>query len=233
MARLHTNAQGTWIQQTVSEPTVVGEAHVAVARAAVEDSEMIMNNKQKIALAITIVVIALGVGLIAYLRMRAPEGDDALLLNTINPNNQGAVDQGTATSGDGEAAVQISSVSTSGMQVNNFAVPVSPENIEPIGFGEVATSTNTTSSGGTVESPALPTSTASVSDGIDPPPDAGEQILPDADADTIPDVEESRYGTDPKKADTDGDGFSDADEIKNGYNPLGTGKCAVTTCLIN
>ena len=55
----------------------------------------------------------------------------------------------------------------------------------------------------------------------------------DSDSDTIPDTEEARYGTDPNKADTDGDGYTDADEIKNGYNPLGEGRCAVSTCIIN
>ncbi|MCA9391198.1 MAG: hypothetical protein KC582_03005 [Candidatus Magasanikbacteria bacterium] len=55
----------------------------------------------------------------------------------------------------------------------------------------------------------------------------------DSDSDSIPDTEEARYGTDPNKADTDGDGFNDADEIKNGYNPLGEGRCAVSTCIIN
>lgn len=205
-----------------------------VVLAAVVDSEMIMNNKQKIALAITVVVIALGVGLIAYLRMRAPEGDDALLLNVANPNNPGSASQGAVTSSNGEAGVQISSVSTSGIHINNFAVPASPENVEPVGFGEAATSTNTTSSNGVVESPALTTSTVSSSDAIDPPPDAvaSEQVLPDADSDTIPDTEEVRYGTDPNKKDTDGDTFTDADEIKNGYNPLGSGRCAVSTCII-
>jgi hypothetical protein len=41
------------------------------------------------------------------------------------------------------------------------------------------------------------------------------------------------FGTDPRKADTDGDTFPDADEIKNGYNPLGPGQCTVKNCVIN
>jgi len=32
------------------------------------------------------------------------------------------------------------------------------------------------------------------------------------------------YKTDPLLADTDGDGYSDGSEVKNGYNPLGPGK---------
>lgn len=59
------------------------------------------------------------------------------------------------------------------------------------------------------------------------------EVSVDSDFDTIPDTEETLFGTDPNKADTDGDGFNDADEIKNGYNPLGEGRCAVSTCIIN
>ncbi len=47
---------------------------------------------------------------------------------------------------------------------------------------------------------------------------------PDADKDGLPDEMEELFGTDPKKADTDGDGFNDYSEIENGYNPLGAGK---------
>lgn len=46
----------------------------------------------------------------------------------------------------------------------------------------------------------------------------------DADADGLTDVDEKKYGSDPKKADSDGDGFSDSAEVKNGYNPAGPGK---------
>ena len=36
--------------------------------------------------------------------------------------------------------------------------------------------------------------------------------------------EEDYYQTDPEKADTDGDGYLDGQEVKNGYNPNGPGK---------
>lgn len=42
----------------------------------------------------------------------------------------------------------------------------------------------------------------------------------DSDHDGLNDVDEIRYGTNPKKADTDLDGFIDGDEVKNGFNPL-------------
>ena len=46
----------------------------------------------------------------------------------------------------------------------------------------------------------------------------------DSDFDGISDADEvSAWGTDPKKKDTDGDGFADGIEVLNGYNPLGEG----------
>ena len=48
--------------------------------------------------------------------------------------------------------------------------------------------------------------------------------LIDSDFDGLSDYEEVRvYGTDPLNADTDGDGYKDGDEVKNGYNPNGDG----------
>jgi len=47
----------------------------------------------------------------------------------------------------------------------------------------------------------------------------------DSDGDGLTDYEETNfYKTSPSVADTDGDGFSDGSEVKNGFNPLGTGK---------
>jgi len=45
----------------------------------------------------------------------------------------------------------------------------------------------------------------------------------DQDDDGLSDTEESFYGTNPGKADTDGDGYGDKIEIENGFNPLGAG----------
>jgi sortase (surface protein transpeptidase) len=46
----------------------------------------------------------------------------------------------------------------------------------------------------------------------------------DADSDQLTNINEYTYGTDPTKADTDGDGFSDYDEIKHYFDPLLSGK---------
>lgn len=45
----------------------------------------------------------------------------------------------------------------------------------------------------------------------------------DSDADNLSDDLEKALGTDPGKKDSDGDGFDDYSELKNNYNPLGTG----------
>ncbi len=42
----------------------------------------------------------------------------------------------------------------------------------------------------------------------------------DSDNDGLSDIDEIRYGTDPKGADSDFDGFIDGDEVKNGFDPV-------------
>lgn len=46
----------------------------------------------------------------------------------------------------------------------------------------------------------------------------------DSDKDGLDDYLEEMFGTDPDKADTDGDGFTDGQEVAQGFNPLGKGK---------
>lgn len=54
--------------------------------------------------------------------------------------------------------------------------------------------------------------------GVDPTPDFTHGA--DGDRDGLTDRAEASYGTDPKKADTDGDGWSDGDEVlKYGSDP--------------
>lgn len=50
------------------------------------------------------------------------------------------------------------------------------------------------------------------------------EAIKDTDNDGLTDQQEIIYGTDLNNPDTDGDGFKDGDEVKNGYNPKGAGK---------
>jgi hypothetical protein len=47
-----------------------------------------------------------------------------------------------------------------------------------------------------------------------------QNIFLDSDQDGLSNAEEKIYGTDPNKADTDGDGYTDGAEVKSGYDPL-------------
>ncbi len=49
----------------------------------------------------------------------------------------------------------------------------------------------------------------------------------DSDNDGLSDALEDALGTDPNKTDTDGDGYSDKEEIENNFNPLGAGAFAI------
>lgn len=48
-------------------------------------------------------------------------------------------------------------------------------------------------------------------------------VMIDADGDGLSDDAEKRIGTNTEKSDSDNDGYSDWDEVKNNFNPLGTG----------
>jgi hypothetical protein len=48
----------------------------------------------------------------------------------------------------------------------------------------------------------------------------------DLDLDGLTNAQEKIYGTNPFKADTDGDGFLDGEEVEHNYNPLGSGRLA-------
>ena len=55
------------------------------------------------------------------------------------------------------------------------------------------------------------------------PEDCEEEFRVDTDNDGLFDDEEAQYGTDINNPDSDGDGYLDGDEVKNGYNPMGEG----------
>ena len=58
-------------------------------------------------------------------------------------------------------------------------------------------------------------------------------LMIDNDMDGLPDDLEKRLGTDPTKMDTDGDGYSDGEEVKNGRNPLGEGELESKISLVD
>lgn len=70
---------------------------------------------------------------------------------------------------------------------------------------------------------ATPDITALPSNTPEPAPLDSSDVA-DPDEDGLTNAEERFYGTDPVKADTDGDSYNDSDEVRNGYNPLGEGK---------
>lgn len=51
----------------------------------------------------------------------------------------------------------------------------------------------------------------------------------DNDLDGLTNLEEYKYGTNPRNADTDGDTYKDGAEVEKGYNPNGSGKLESTT----
>ncbi len=55
-------------------------------------------------------------------------------------------------------------------------------------------------------------------------PEGSVDFSKDSDNDGLADELEKIYGTDLNNPDTDGDGFKDGEEVKNGYNPKGPGK---------
>lgn len=55
----------------------------------------------------------------------------------------------------------------------------------------------------------------------------------DTDSDGLCDKLEDGLGTDKNKADTDGDGFKDGEEVKGNYNPLNNGKLNYNLSLVN
>lgn len=52
---------------------------------------------------------------------------------------------------------------------------------------------------------------------------ASDSAVVDTDHDSLTDVQEVKYGTNPAAADTDGDGHSDGEEVAHGYDPLVSG----------
>ncbi|MBU1177593.1 right-handed parallel beta-helix repeat-containing protein [Patescibacteria group bacterium] len=60
-------------------------------------------------------------------------------------------------------------------------------------------------------------------------PNDASDATADGDSDGLNNLEEYKYNTIPDNSDTDGDGFKDGEEVKNGYDPRGTGKLSNST----
>ena len=58
-------------------------------------------------------------------------------------------------------------------------------------------------------------------------------IVIDSDGDGLADDTEERIGTDKNNIDSDDDGYNDGEEVKNGYNPLGSGAIKETLAAID
>ncbi|MDD3285128.1 MAG: hypothetical protein PHG95_00590 [Patescibacteria group bacterium] len=119
---------------------------------------------------------------------------------------------------------------------NSIGTVVSPELISPEAENSEISATGTTPDISPVVTPDIitatetPIVTAPVDSDGDSLTDAEETVLGtninliDSDFDGLSDYEELRvYGTNPLNPDTDGDGYNDGDEVKNGYNPKGSG----------
>lgn len=55
----------------------------------------------------------------------------------------------------------------------------------------------------------------------------------DIDNDGLPNKTEEAIGTDPNNPDSDSDGFNDGMEVRNSYNPLGSGKMTIDSALVD
>jgi Bacterial TSP3 repeat len=119
--------------------------------------------------------------------------------------------------------------------------------ISPITNAEVSTTTTTPKTETIVPIEVIATSTPEIStsttdlDSSSEPTFAEETpiiLAPitvstvDSDADGLTDAEEKIIGTDPNKADTDGDGYLDLAELKSDYDPLVPGQKNATTSKI-
>ncbi|MDO8425154.1 MAG: thrombospondin type 3 repeat-containing protein [bacterium] len=60
--------------------------------------------------------------------------------------------------------------------------------------------------------------------GVQPQPSHALPAGSDADADGLSDVREALYGSDLNSRDSDGDGYTDGEEVRNGYSPVGEGR---------
>ena len=138
------------------------------------------------------------------------------------------------------------------LNLNSAAVPTSKATIPPLTNtapvnNHMINSTTTPPAGEnsapTSTAPLSPTSTSVVTPPITAPvapitittstPAAPVVALVDTDKDGLNDAEEALLGTDPTKADTNGNKYNDLTELLNLYNPVGTGRLETNTAYIS
>lgn len=107
---------------------------------------------------------------------------------------------------------------------NNEATTTNEATLTPI---QESTTTAPTTVPEVIETP---TSTMATTTGTDNTTTVSSAII-DTDSDGLSDEEEKILGSDPSKIDSDGDGNADLIEVKNSYNPAGTGRLASSTGL--
>ena len=160
------------------------------------------------------IIISVGIVLILVLAYFAYN----LLFGQSTPSSQVI---SSATSTPEESQVESKNQTASSTILEE---PLGNEAINTASSSEMATSTElditivgeTTTATSSVEMGELATSTSNYVPVL--------EMAGDSDNDGLDDVAESAFGTNQYMIDTDGDGYSDLQEIQNGYNPSGDGQ---------
>ncbi|MFA5155083.1 MAG: hypothetical protein WC453_01485 [Patescibacteria group bacterium] len=232
---------------TPGAPVGVGSANIGIDTRRVgltasdgmveEAAEKTFGNKWfKISLIAVIAAIVILGAYLVYSKFFKASPDLSTEL-TANPSAAGTVTNPTQTAANPEVTPSQPSTSVTPTGSGSFVTPTSgetavntPEAIPSIpGVNTSATTSpaNVAPSDGTVN-PGPVALIDSDSDGLT---DAEEQAVGtninviDTDNDGLSDYEEVKiYHSNPLSADSDDDGYLDGAEVKNGYNPNGTGK---------
>jgi hypothetical protein len=167
--------------------------------------------KGMLILAIVILVVIIGGGTAAFIFFG--KKSDEVAVNNSNANTN-------------------STIALSNSNVNKNANTNSNQNVNSAGNLNISNSNTNTSNvnvAGNVNSIANVNAVGNTNQATNSSTNING-ALPDMDPDKdgLPTDLEVSFGTDPQRKDTDGDGFSDGDELQNGYNPLGTGRVSVS-----
>ncbi|MCK9360644.1 thrombospondin type 3 repeat-containing protein [Patescibacteria group bacterium] len=198
-----------------------------------------MSSRTRILAAAAVVIAILAViGLIVYLRTRMVEGDirqpppvassngvatTTAEIPVVSPPDQdgdGLRDESEVTLGTDPAKAD-----TDGDGISDYA-EINVFNTDPLSKESVPAPRQAPQGNTELDDPVSnelrggpPASTTPQPTETSPP-----AASPDPDNDGLTTIQEEQIGTDPNKADTDGDGFNDGEEVNAGYNPLGPGR---------